>query len=212
MRLKVERSRLPRVSARQRLSDDAILDSACAVFAADGFDGTTMAAVAARAGTTKPTLYSRFGSKESLFEAAVEREYELLIGRLFAAYAVRPDEPFRSSLHRWVAAYFDFVAERPDGFRLSSEGERHAAAAAIVQRADSRIIARIAALVEQVSGREVGAGGRLVAAMIAGMLTWCAREAVACGAELAAASALCESFLHAALRRLDVELVAGAAG
>jgi AcrR family transcriptional regulator len=197
-------------SARQKLTDDAILDAACTVFAAEGFDRTTMTAIAVRAGTTKPTLYARVGSKEQIFEAAVKREYDLLVTQLFTAYDTRAEEPFRQSLHRWTAAYFDFVRDRPDGFRLQSEGERHAAAATIIRRADDRIIARIAELIAQVSGRATGAGERLVAAMIAGMLTWCAREAVGSGVELDAACALCESYLYTALRTLDLDLVEAA--
>src|SRR5206468_2127704 len=83
-----------------------------AVFAGEGFDRATMEMIAARSGVTKPTLYTRFGSKESLFAAAVEREYELRKARLFAAYDLDGDLTFRERLHAWVAAYFDFVYER----------------------------------------------------------------------------------------------------
>ena len=55
-----------------------MLDAACAVFAAQGFANTTMEAIASRAGTTKPTLYARFGAKDQLFARAVRREHELL--------------------------------------------------------------------------------------------------------------------------------------
>ena len=120
---------------RYKLGDDTILDGACAVFAAEGFDRASMTAIAARAATTKPTLYARFGSKDGLFEATVLREYELRKDRLFAAYAADGDEPFRSRLHSWVDAYFDFVRERPDGFRLITEGERNPGGAAKIGRA-----------------------------------------------------------------------------
>src|SRR4051794_565944 len=39
----------------RRVSDDRILDAAAAEFAARGFDGASMAAIATRAGTHKPT-------------------------------------------------------------------------------------------------------------------------------------------------------------
>src|SRR5947208_11595454 len=98
---------LPRV----RISDEAILDAATAVFAAEGYDRANMDAIAARAGATKPTLYARFGSKEELFAAAVRREYELRKTALFEAYGGSGRAPFRERLHRWTAAYFDFVRE-----------------------------------------------------------------------------------------------------
>ncbi|HKY13665.1 MAG TPA: TetR/AcrR family transcriptional regulator [Microthrixaceae bacterium] len=45
----------------------AALDS----FVVNGFDGTTMEAVAAAAGVTKRTLYARYGDKRALFAAVV---------------------------------------------------------------------------------------------------------------------------------------------
>lgn len=45
----------------------AILAAAEQVFLAEGFGGARMEAIAAAAGTTKQTVYTRFGSKEALF-------------------------------------------------------------------------------------------------------------------------------------------------
>jgi AcrR family transcriptional regulator len=195
----------PRLPAepRHRIADTSILDAAVAVFAAEGFDGAKMETIAARAGTTKPTLYARFHSKEDLFAAAVTREYELRKDRLFEAYSSGGDDPFRVRLARWNAAYFDLVRERPDGFKLISDGERHPAAAAIIERAGREIVDGIEELVIRISGREGRGGARLVASMITGMLTSCARQAVARSNDLDQAAALCESFLYAAVRGLD---------
>ena len=46
-----------------------ILDAALKVFADQGYSGTTMEAVAAEAGLSKPTLYQYFDSKDALFQA-----------------------------------------------------------------------------------------------------------------------------------------------
>ncbi len=51
---------------RSPACDEAIVDAALAVFAAEGFDGLTMEAVAARAGVGKATLYRRYASKAEL--------------------------------------------------------------------------------------------------------------------------------------------------
>ena len=167
-----------------------------------------MATIATRAGTTKPTLYARFGAKDALFAATVRREHRLLSERLFAAYDSGADEPFRRRLRRWNAAGFEFVRERPDGYRLSSEAERHPSAATIVQQAIDERIDRIAQLVVGVSGHPDGVGARLVAAMIVGTHRWCAHEAVR-HPELSLddVAALCESFLYGALRSLDTDLM-----
>jgi AcrR family transcriptional regulator len=192
---------------RFRVAEATILDAATATFAADGFERAKMEAIAGRAGTTKPTLYARFGSKEGLYAAAVQREYELRKVRLFEVYGTGEELPFRQRLNRWTQAYFDLVRERPDGFALISEGERHPVAAAIIQRAAGEIVDRIADLVARISRRDAPHGARLVAAMITGMLTSCAREASASGVDLHDAAALCESFLHSALRGLDPNLI-----
>jgi AcrR family transcriptional regulator len=195
-----------------------MLDAACAVFASQGFANTSMEAIAARAGTTKPTLYARFGAKDQLFARTVRREHELLNAWIAQEYAAGPDEPFRKRLHRWVAVYFDFVRERPDGFRLTFEGERHAGAAAAIEQATSERIDRIAGLVVQVSGRPAGAGPRVVAAAIVGMLRWCAQQAISDPAlGLDRIAVLCERMVYAMMRGLDVDTMdqitaAGTAG
>ncbi|RYI13091.1 MAG: TetR/AcrR family transcriptional regulator, partial [Acetobacteraceae bacterium] len=59
----------PRRQQNRLNRERQIFDAALTVFAAQGYSGTTMDAVAAGAGVTKPTLYSYFPSKESLFQA-----------------------------------------------------------------------------------------------------------------------------------------------
>jgi AcrR family transcriptional regulator len=191
-----------------RVDSDVILDAATTVFAAEGFDRANMDAIAAQGGITKPTLYARFGSKEGLFAAAVQREYEVRKARLFDAYAGGAEEPFRARLHRWSSAYFDLVRDRPAGFILITDGERHPGAAALVRQGNDEVIDRIAELVVQVSGRRARGGARLVAAMISGIFTSCARQAVVNRTvDLADAAALCESFVLGALRGLDPDLI-----
>lgn len=52
---------------------DAALDAALHLFWAHGYEGTSVAALAAAAGVNVPSLYAAFGNKEDLFIAAVER-------------------------------------------------------------------------------------------------------------------------------------------
>lgn len=197
-------------NGRYRLATDEMLDAACAVFAAQGFAHANMETIAARAGTTKPTLYARFGPKERLFATVVRREHELLNQLVTAEYETGGDEPFAQRMHRWISTYFDFVRERPDGFRLTFEGERHAAAAAAIEEATNERIERIAALIARVSRRPVGAGPRIVAASIVGMLRWCAREAIRePGVDIQEVAALAESLVYDAMRGLDIDQMDG---
>jgi AcrR family transcriptional regulator len=62
-------TQLPKREQNRLNRERAILDAALKVFAAQGYSGASMDAVASEAGVTKPTLYSYFPSKESLFQA-----------------------------------------------------------------------------------------------------------------------------------------------
>lgn len=51
---------------------EAVLCAAAELFLAKGFQGTSMDAVAQRAGVSKQTVYSHFANKEELFKACIE--------------------------------------------------------------------------------------------------------------------------------------------
>ena len=53
--------------------NERILDAATELFVELGFDAAPMDKIAARAGVSKQTVYSHFGSKEALFSAVVTR-------------------------------------------------------------------------------------------------------------------------------------------
>lgn len=193
---------------RHRVAADEVLDAACAVFAAEGFANANMDAIAARAGMTKPTLYARFGPKERLFAAVVRREHAMLTDWAVAEHESGEDQPFHQRLHRWIGVYFDFVRERPDGFKLTFEGERHAAAAQAVEEATDDRIDRITVLIASLSGRPEGLGPRVVAAAIVGLLRWCAREAIKHPEiSLDDVQALCESMVSSSMHGLNLELM-----
>jgi AcrR family transcriptional regulator len=63
-------SHAPSDSAKRR----QIIDGACRMFLAQGFDAASMGAIAREAGVSKGTLYVYFKSKEELFEAIVEQQ------------------------------------------------------------------------------------------------------------------------------------------
>ena len=70
--VKPPRTRPTRVEVRDR-----ILDAASKVFAAEGFAGATIDAIGQAAGFTKGAVYSNFDSKDELFLALLDREFEL---------------------------------------------------------------------------------------------------------------------------------------
>src|SRR3990167_308172 len=54
----------------------AILEAAKTLFLSNGYDGSSMDAIAAEAGVSKLTVYSHFTDKEKLFAAAVKSKCE----------------------------------------------------------------------------------------------------------------------------------------
>ncbi len=60
---------LPRREQNRIAREQRILSAALTVFSETGYSGTTMDAIAAGAGLSKPTLYQYFDSKEALFSA-----------------------------------------------------------------------------------------------------------------------------------------------
>lgn len=69
--------RRPYDSARRREQAEEtrrrVLDAAADAFREHGWEGTSIAAIAVRAGVSEETVYARFGSKRALLGAAVER-------------------------------------------------------------------------------------------------------------------------------------------
>jgi TetR/AcrR family transcriptional regulator, mexJK operon transcriptional repressor len=60
-----------------------ILAGAASVFAADGYEGASMARIAAVAGVSKGTLYNHFDSKAALFTAYVGEKCDQHLARVF---------------------------------------------------------------------------------------------------------------------------------
>src|SRR6184192_1078373 len=71
-----------------------ILDSAKLAFLVDGFERTSMDAIAARAETSKRSLYAHFPTKDALFLAVIERVRALFGARMHTPtqYADEPAE------------------------------------------------------------------------------------------------------------------------
>jgi TetR/AcrR family transcriptional regulator, mexJK operon transcriptional repressor len=87
--LRAERQRQARAERRARsgrpvgsseLKRQAIVAAAVQLFARDGFDRTSVDAIADTAGVSKRTIYNHYGDKETLFLAVVTEMYDLLIG------------------------------------------------------------------------------------------------------------------------------------
>ncbi|MGV0792490.1 TetR/AcrR family transcriptional regulator [Mycolicibacterium sp. XJ1819] len=76
---------------RTEATTAALLTAARHLFARDGFEATSLDAVAARAEVTKGAVYHHFEGKRQLFEAVFTREVARVAGPLAATYARSAD-------------------------------------------------------------------------------------------------------------------------
>lgn len=126
---------------------DQLLAVAVEVFARQGFHATSMNDVAVAAGVTKPVLYQHFGSKRELYlellSAVGQRVLDAI--RTATAGAVSP----HAQVEQGFAAYFRWVADNDDGFRLLFGGgaRRDEEFAGAVRAVEAEIARAIAPLI-----------------------------------------------------------------
>lgn len=157
-----------------------LLDAALSVFAADGFQTATMESVATEAGVTKPVLYQHFSSKRDLFLELLRTTGHDLTETVGAATASASSA--EEMVVNGFAAYFDFVADHPDEFRLLfGEGVRtDPDFARAVADVENQLADFIAALIDI---EELTAGERLMFAHgILGLAEATGRHWIASGA------------------------------
>ena len=110
--------RLPAAERREQL-----LANAVEVFARDGYHNSSMNDIADAAGVTKPVLYQHFTSKRELFLELL-REIGAQLRETIAKATAEADGP-RRQIELGLRAYFHFVADNTDSFRvLFGEGTR----------------------------------------------------------------------------------------
>lgn len=161
-----------RDAARSRA---ALLEAAERVFAERGFDAATMQEIGAAAGLSRGAPGYFFGSKRALYAAVVERVFAERHDALAEAFAPPPGPldgaAVEAALARGVAAYLDFLRERPAFVRLvawealhGGEGLRAA------PHRSSAIEDGLRALVERAGGDSSGAA---VAALAVDLVALC---------------------------------------
>ncbi|HXR64855.1 MAG TPA: TetR family transcriptional regulator [Ktedonobacteraceae bacterium] len=120
-----------RKRGRERVYDlqrtrEAILNAAEAVFAEQGFDGTAVDVIAARAGYAKSLLFQYFGDKLGLYTQVLKRadqEMGELLAQSFVSWqqfetADFQADQFRVFLATMVRTLFDYLIEHPRLVRM----------------------------------------------------------------------------------------------
>ena len=106
----VARSRMSATDRRRQ-----VLDVGLEVFARHGYHETSMSALAAEAGVTKPVLYQHFASKHDLFEELLSETGDRLMRAIEASEV--EDTP-RRRVEAGFRSFFRFFEERPAAFAL----------------------------------------------------------------------------------------------
>lgn len=131
----------------------AILQAAQTLFLRQGYDGSSMDAIATEAGVSKLTVYSHFNDKESLYIAAVKARCELELPSLI--FDQSPDEPVETLLRR-IGTAFTELANSPESIALhrlllSSTGHELPLARAFYEIGPLRVTAELAELLRRLS-------------------------------------------------------------
>ncbi|MEO3760404.1 helix-turn-helix domain-containing protein [Mycobacterium sp. B14F4] len=103
----MSRSKAPRRTQAERTEATvaALVEAARELFAAHGYEATSLDAVAARAVVTKGAVYHHFTGKPQLFEAVFTREIDRMATPLLAAYR-RKRDPW-DAFHAACRAFLD---------------------------------------------------------------------------------------------------------
>jgi AcrR family transcriptional regulator len=96
----------------------ALIEQAAArLFAEHGFEETTVAAICAAAGVSKPMLYRHFESKRELQTRLLERRRDELAAAPIARF-METDGTLEARLAAMIDAWFEHVEQHPDSCRL----------------------------------------------------------------------------------------------
>lgn len=96
---------------------EQLIDISRALFAANGFEGTSVEEIAASAQVSKPVVYEHFGGKEGLYAVVVDRESRVLHDAIRSSLTVE-HASFRELIERGAMALLDYIDAEPDGFRI----------------------------------------------------------------------------------------------
>lgn len=132
---------------RNRARRDQILSAAAELFGESGFHGSSMAALAKRAGMSVGHIYHYFENKDGIIEALVDRAMEELAGMLDEA---QPGDDALATLMNWLDARVERQLDRdraPLRLEILAEAARNPRIAEKLRSADAVSRQRLTKLV-----------------------------------------------------------------
>jgi AcrR family transcriptional regulator len=139
-----------RLTAEERRT--GILDSALAVFSESGYHSSSIDDIAREAGVSKALIYEHFASKQELYADLIARNARELTQRIGAALVGVELESGSSRLAIGLDAFFAFVEERRDAWRMLFRDVADPETATVVNRMLEQVTAEVTVLISQDPG------------------------------------------------------------
>ena len=139
-----------RLTAEERRA--GILDAALAVFSARGYHASSIDDIAREAGISKALIYEHFDSKQSLYGDLLEQNANELFERLASSLAGVEVESGAARLATGLDAFFSFVEERRDAWRILFRDVSDPETSAALDRIVEQVTVVVAALIAQDPG------------------------------------------------------------
>jgi AcrR family transcriptional regulator len=165
-------------SPRRRLTAEerrtGILDAALAVFSQSGYHPASIDDIAREAGVSKALIYEHFASKQELYADLIARNARELTQRIAVALTGVELESGATRLAIGLDAFFTFVEERRDAWRMLFRDAADPETAAVVNRMLEQVTAEVTVLISQDPGAPALDSGqdqralRLLAEMLVG--------------------------------------------
>jgi AcrR family transcriptional regulator len=154
----------PRLSRSARRTQ--LLAAAKTVFVTQGYHAAAMDDIAVRAGVSKPVLYQHFPSKLELYLDLLGESAAEMVRLVRAALAATSDNHER--VDNAVAAYFTFVADNDQAYRLIFESDLRGQVEVerIVERATDDCISAITDTITTDTGVDVERARLLASGMV----------------------------------------------
>jgi AcrR family transcriptional regulator len=139
-----------RLTAEERRA--GILDAALAVFSARGYHPSSIDDIAREAGISKALIYEHFESKQGLYADLIERNAAELVERLGAAIGSVEADSGAIRLATGLDAFFAFVEERRDAWRILFRDAADPETAPVLDRILEQVTGLVAALIAEDPG------------------------------------------------------------
>jgi AcrR family transcriptional regulator len=159
-----------RLTAEERRT--AILDAALAAFSNNGYHATSLDDVAREAGVSKALIYEHFASKQELYADLIARNARELTQRVAGALVGVEVESGVKRLATGLEAFFAFVEERRDAWRMLFRDASDPETSAVLGRMVEQVTVEVTGLISQDPGARRLEGAdhalRLLAEMLVG--------------------------------------------